>query len=103
MIRVWVVLAALWCVVVFGWVYKLAVDGAVRLAVEQATDGCSHDTGDKHTQCVQSRSVELRAKYNATVSGYLGRILSGERPRLLLGWHSCAAVADAWSGRWWHG
>jgi hypothetical protein len=87
MIRVSVVLTALWCVVVFGWVYSLAVDGirsAAILAWEQAKNDCSHETADKNAQCVVTRSSELSVKYDATVGGYLGRILSGESLAFLL-------------------
>ena len=88
MIRVWVVLTALWCVVVFGFIYKLAVDGAHsanELAWETAKSDCSRETGEANGQCVVKRSAELSVEYDATVSGYLGRSLSGDALPFILG------------------
>jgi hypothetical protein len=82
-LRLWMVLTALCCFLVFGWVYKLAVDGAGG-ALERATDDCSGQTGESRSRCVAMRSEDYRVSYDATVGGYLGRILSGESLALFL-------------------
>jgi hypothetical protein len=80
MIRLWVVLSALWCAVVIGWAYSLAVDrsrSAYNLAWETAKTDCSNETGDKNAQCVAGRVAELASKYEASVDAYFRRIVGG--------------------------